>query len=392
MNVNKLLTKINLTQTSNTGRIKYIVIHYVGATGGAKANCQYYASQYVGASAHYYVDFDGSVWQSVEDKDTAWHCGAKSYKHPECRNANSIGIEMCVRNKGSMADTSRDWYFEDATVAGAVQLTKELMAKYNIPADHVIRHYDVTGKICPNPYVYNHTKNTWDAFKAQISSVQTSKPVQPADWKATGTATCGRNNVNVRQSPGGTILLSLNKGNRFEVDGEVSGSWTHVKVQSVIGWMSTQYVVPDKPAPNPTAQPAAPATGNPIIRDGQMHCNNFCNAGLKVDGFRGAATVKGSVMVLQQAANMDYGAGLKVDGIKGAKTDAALRGHTVRIGESQEMVRALQILLMLHGYDPKGVDGSFGAGCDAAVRRYQADHGLTVDGIAGYNTFKSLIA
>ena len=169
MEINKLLTPYNFTDKNDTSRIKYIVIHYVGATGGAKANCQYYASQYVGASAHYFVGFDGEIWQSVEDGDIAWHCGAKSYKHAECRNSNSIGIEMCVRNKGSKADTSKDWYFEDITVAKAIELTKELMAKYNVPADRVIRHYDVTGKICPNPYVYNHTKHTWEQFKQSIS-------------------------------------------------------------------------------------------------------------------------------------------------------------------------------------------------------------------------------
>jgi hypothetical protein len=271
------------------------------------------------------------------------------------------------------------------------------MAKYGVPADHVIRHYDVTGKICPNPYVYNHTKHTWQDFKAQISgqqSIPTPQPAQASAWKPMGTATCGGNSVRVRQSPGGAILLSLNKGNRFEVDGQTSGSWTRVKVQSIIGWMATQYVIPDKVQTVQPAQAAqsVPATNNPIVRDGQIHCNNFCNAGLKEDGIRGAATVRGGVMVLQQAANMDYGVGLKVDGIPGAKTDAALSGHTVRIGESQEMVRALQILLMLRGYNPNGVDGSFGAGCDAAVRQYQSAHGLTVDGIAGYNTFKSLIS
>lgn len=42
------------------------------------------------------------------------------------------------------------------------------MAKYNIPADHVIRHYDMTGKICPNPYAYNHTQHTWEDFKAAL--------------------------------------------------------------------------------------------------------------------------------------------------------------------------------------------------------------------------------
>lgn len=169
MKINKLLTPYN-HNSGTADRIEYIVIHYVGATGGAKANCQYYAGGSRGASAHYFVDFDGSIWQSVEDRDIAWHCGAKTYRHPKCRNANSIGIELCVRNSGSMADTSRDWYFEDATVAAAIRLTRELMAKYGVPADHVIRHYDVTGKICPNPYVYNHTVHTWDEFKSAIAA------------------------------------------------------------------------------------------------------------------------------------------------------------------------------------------------------------------------------
>ncbi len=178
MQINKLLTPYNYN-AGTADRIKYIVIHYVGALGGAEANCKYYASQYIGASAHYYVGFNGEVWQSVEEKDIAWHCGAKSYVHPECRNQNSIGIEMCVRNSsGNLADTSRDWYFEDATVKKAIELTKALMEKYNIPVDRVIRHHDVTGKICPNPYVYNHTQHTWDSFKAALSVA----PVKKSRW------------------------------------------------------------------------------------------------------------------------------------------------------------------------------------------------------------------
>lgn len=169
--INKLLTPYNFTDKNSEGRIKYIVIHYVGALGGAKANCQYYARQYIGASAHFFVGFDGEIWQAVETEDIAWHCGASSYKHAECRNSNSIGIEMCVRKKSttSMGATDKDWYFENATVEAAAALTRYLMEKYNIPASHVIRHYDVTGKICPNPYVYNCTQHVWDEFKKKIS-------------------------------------------------------------------------------------------------------------------------------------------------------------------------------------------------------------------------------
>lgn len=170
MQINELLTPYNLNRLGDTSRIKYIVLHYVGATGGAEANCRYYASEYIGASAHYYVGFNGEIWQSVEDGDIAWHCGAKSYRHPECRNSNSIGMELCVRNKGSQAADSRDWYFEEATVTAAIELTRELMEKYGVPAERVIRHYDVTGKICPNPYVYNHTAHTWEAFKAALTA------------------------------------------------------------------------------------------------------------------------------------------------------------------------------------------------------------------------------
>ena len=89
------------------------------------------------ASAHYFVGFDGEIWQSVEDRNIAWHCGAKTYRHPECRNSNSIGIELCVRTKGSQAATGKDWYFEDATVRAAIQLARELMDRYQIPA-HIL--------------------------------------------------------------------------------------------------------------------------------------------------------------------------------------------------------------------------------------------------------------
>lgn len=168
MEIHRLLTPYNYSDGSSS-RIEYLVIHYVGATGGAKANCEYYASRYVGASAHYYVGFEGEIWQSVEDKNIAWHCGAKTYAHPSCRNSNSIGIELCVRTKGSQSASSRDWYFEDATVRAAVSLTRLLMKQYKISPENVVRHYDVTGKICPNPFVYNHTKHTWDGFLRDIS-------------------------------------------------------------------------------------------------------------------------------------------------------------------------------------------------------------------------------
>lgn len=74
---------------------------------------------------------------------------------------------MCVRNpKGNVSATDSGWYFEEATIAATIELTKELMKKYNIPEVNVIRHYDVTGKICPAPFVNNSA--AWDNFKTRL--------------------------------------------------------------------------------------------------------------------------------------------------------------------------------------------------------------------------------
>ena len=157
-------------KSGRTSDIKYIVIHYTANNGDtAKNNVDYYSNTAVKASAHYFVDEFDTVYQSVKDTDTAWAVGASRYVHPQCRNANSISIEMCSRNKNGSGKSATDngWYFKEETINNAVALTKELMAKYNIPIENVIRHYDVTGKICPAPYV--NDVNKWNDFKSRIT-------------------------------------------------------------------------------------------------------------------------------------------------------------------------------------------------------------------------------
>lgn len=136
------------------------------------------------------------------------------------------------------------------------------------------------------------------------------------------------------------------------------------------------------------------ASVNTIVRDGQIHANNFCGAGIETDGIRGSETKKAGIMVLQHAMNLDYNAGLAVDGIWGPASKAALANHYVKSGEKQYMVTACEILLMLKGINSNGVEcpGQFGNGLESAVRYYQSKNGLGVDGVCGSNTFKSLIA
>ena len=159
MEIKRNITTKNF-DSGSINRIKYIVVHFTANNGDtAYGNTNYFKS-YRGASAHYFVDENG-IYQSIEDKNIAWHCGAKKYKHSTCRNSNSLGVELCSRK-----DSKGNYYFMDKTVDNAVELIKMLMAKYNVPIANVIRHYDVTGKNCPEPFVKNI--EAWQNFKNRL--------------------------------------------------------------------------------------------------------------------------------------------------------------------------------------------------------------------------------
>ena len=162
-------------RAGRTQPVRYIVMHYTANNGDtARNNCDYYHR--VGglqASAHYFVDEHGAM-QSVREGDTAWHCGARAYWHPECRNANSIGIEMCSRKR---ADGS--YYIKPETVANAAALAKDIMQRYGIDTDHVLRHYDVTGKRCPMPWVDDPAQ--WTAFKDMLTPKNTTTDEEDED-------------------------------------------------------------------------------------------------------------------------------------------------------------------------------------------------------------------
>ena len=155
LHIQKHTNTINCTIGTNNP--KYIVLHYVGAQGStAYNNCVYFAGGDRGTSAHYFVD-DTSMWQCIEDNNSAWHVGNT---RTEVNNNNSIGIEMCCMG-ANLGVT-------DATEANALELTRFLMDKYNIPVSNVRTHYEVSGnsKVCPNWSDNNWSR--WTNFKAKL--------------------------------------------------------------------------------------------------------------------------------------------------------------------------------------------------------------------------------
>jgi len=89
--------------------------------------------------------------------------------------------------------------------------------------------------------------------------------------------------------------------------------------------------------------------------------------------------------------------GIPADGIVGPITwlniDEADQSHpTLKKGSTGNPVRRLQKRISLGGWDTGGVDGIFGSSTEAAVKRFQGDNGLAVDGIVGPATWAKVDA
>jgi peptidoglycan hydrolase-like protein with peptidoglycan-binding domain len=65
---------------------------------------------------------------------------------------------------------------------------------------------------------------------------------------------------------------------------------------------------------------------------------------------------------------------------------------TLRNGSTGSQVKALQSLLNAQGYNAGTVDGAFGSGTEAAVKRAQSAKGLGVDGVVGARTWTALLS
>lgn len=170
-----IANKFNYGGKRNTGNIKYLVFHYTGNDGDSdESNGKHFHNHIVKASAHYFVD-DDSVTQSVPDNYIAYSVGGKcqSSHHPlykVCTNSNSISIEMCDCFKNGVVEIT------DKTIENAIELGRVLMKKYNISIDHVIRHYDVNGKACPNCNGLLNNAN-WNAFKSRLTGAPVTNNV-----------------------------------------------------------------------------------------------------------------------------------------------------------------------------------------------------------------------
>ena len=153
--------QIKYNYSRRSEKIKYIVIHDTGnksAGAGAANHFAYFNGGNRDASADFFVD-DHEIY-CINDYHTyyTWQCGDGGGKYGITNN-NSIGIEICINSDGDY----------NKAFASAVELTRCLMAELNIDANHVVRHYDASRKICPGSMAAN-AWTKWDEFKRLIST------------------------------------------------------------------------------------------------------------------------------------------------------------------------------------------------------------------------------
>ena len=124
----------------------------------AKANRNYFESLSSGetetyASSHFIVGLEGEVIQCIPLTEIAYASNI--------RNEDTVAIEVCHPDETGA--------FSPAAYQQVVELTAWLCRTFDLDPDtDVIRHYDVTEKLCPLYYVEH--PDAWDAFRADVAA------------------------------------------------------------------------------------------------------------------------------------------------------------------------------------------------------------------------------
>jgi peptidoglycan hydrolase-like protein with peptidoglycan-binding domain len=327
----------NYTPTSGR-QIDLIVIHSMEAPE-KPATAENVANWFAGAnapraSAHWCHDVDSSV-RCVNDKDVAWHAPGV--------NHNGIGHEL----SGYARQTEGEWLDNYGRKMLANQVAPQVRAdctRYGVP----VRFVDAAG------------------LKAGQRGITTHHEVSQAFRRST------------HWDPGPHFpmghLLALVKGAKppaVKAPSDVAAPGGMLRMGSkgddVADWQRILVGAGHRIAVDGDFGPATEAATEAFQR----------SLGVSVDGVVGPETRKATARLLAWLA-----------GNKPARKVPPFPG-TVRRGDTGSAVRAVQARLKARGWRIS-VDGAFGPQTEGVVRKFQAEKGLTVDGIAGRKTWRAL--
>lgn len=157
----KLIPINNYNRPGTKSTPKRICVHYTGDIGASAENLAAFwrnvakgvfkSNPTSWTSAQYVVGLDGEIIRIVPDNEIAYAASGQ--------NNSTIHIEVCYKQESGC--------FEEKTIVALGELVRKLMSDYNIPAEKVLRHYDLTGKLCPAYYVDNAR---WAALHEKITT------------------------------------------------------------------------------------------------------------------------------------------------------------------------------------------------------------------------------
>ena len=165
-------------------RTTAIAVHWVANPNStAMANRNYFNTTSRAVSSNYVIGLQGEILCCIPDEETSW-CTNEA-------NSYTVSVECC----------HPDWTgcFTGKTYTSLVELTARLCQKYHLDPQNggVIRHYDVTRKICPKWFVPasrggsdTNDERHWKQFLHDVaqqmqhgSATAASKPALRYDWK-----------------------------------------------------------------------------------------------------------------------------------------------------------------------------------------------------------------
>lgn len=154
--------------------IDMLVLHYTDMDT-AEAAIARLTDPEAKVSAHYVVSEQGEITQLVNETDRAWHAGESHWRGSAQINARSIGIE--IANRGHSNDYPD---FPQVQIDAVIGLSKDIIARYNIPERNVVGHSDIAflRKVDPGE------KFPWPQLaKAGVGLFPASRPMVGAELK-----------------------------------------------------------------------------------------------------------------------------------------------------------------------------------------------------------------
>ncbi|TWK44668.1 hypothetical protein CHCC20347_1388 [Bacillus paralicheniformis] len=325
--------------------VKGIVMHWTATPGASALNERNYFNgtciadkRY--ASAHYFVDRK-EAQHIIPENEVAYHAHDQnrcyvSFLKPNA-NTTAIGVEMCVEKDGKI---------HSETVQNAAELVADLCKRYGLSTDKIVRHYDVTNKSCPTPWVRDASQLT--TFRKKVDALLGNKTVS----KTTSSTSQSSKST-------GTILKKGASGSQVKA----------LQKRLIAAGFSLPKYGADGSYGNETVQ---------AVKSLQK------KAGIAVDGIYGPATEKAlSAIEKKKSSSSGKKSSYKLPtGIYKYKSPM-MKGTAVR-----QIQEALAALYFYPDKEAKnnGIDGYYGPKTANAVKRFQLMHGLSADGIYGPKT------